>query len=366
MKFHILNAAVDAEKRDWLTALEQLPADRRDVYFQPEYVQAYVDSADVEACCAVYKSGVAILVYPFLKSRITLDESSPNGHGLQDIQSAYGYGGPVVNVAGEDTQFLQQAWARFSEWCAEERIVTEFVRFHPLLDNVRWASHSMKTFNDRTTIPIMLESYASALQNTSYYRGHRQMLNKAGRMGFSFHVMPASSELSWFVPLYQETQDFLQAGSDTRFGMEYFKTLADGLGAQSWLGVVKQADEITAAALVLEGPTYLHSHLMGYRRDIQTAGMTNILYHGIAVEGSIRGKAILHMGGGLSASEQDSLFRFKESLSPSRANFWLGTLCHNQSEYEELGQKWESKNGPRPKNYFQFYRLPTPALGDGK
>jgi len=360
LDFKILNAAIAADKIDWLTTLNHLPADRRDVYFQPDYVQAYVDSAEVEACCAVYKSDPAILMYPFLKSRIAQDEDSPNTEMLQDIQSAYGYGGPLVNAEGEDPQFLQQAWNMFSDWCVKEQIVTEFVRFHPLLDNVRWAPQFMKTFEDRMTIPIMLASYEAELLNTSFYRGHRQMLNKAGRMGFSFHVLPVGDELSWFVPLYEKTQEFLQAGSETDFGMEYFKALTDGLGEDAWLGVVKQADEITAATLVLEGPVSLHSHLMGYRRDIKTAGMTNLLYHGIATEGANRGKAILHMGGGLSASEEDPLFRFKKSLSPERAFFWLGTHCHNLDRYEELGREWENNNGPRPRNYFQFYRIPSP------
>jgi hypothetical protein len=359
MEFKLLRAAVDEERRHWLAALEQLPLDRRDVYFLPEYLQAYLNSPDITACCAVYKNGEAMLLYPFLQSRIPRNEDAPHAENLQDIQSAYGYGGPVVNVAGEDPRFLQEAWRAFSAWCAAQQIVSEFVRFHPLLDNVRWAPQSMKTFQDRLTVPIMLQSYESAMRDTSYYRVHRQMLSKAERMGFSFHALPALSELSWFVPLYQETQDFLRAGSETRFGMDYFKALADGFGDRSWLGVVKQSDTVAAAALVLEGPAYLHSHLMGYRRDIPTAGMTNLLYHGISVAGASRGKAILHMGGGRTANEQDSLFRFKESLSPERAGFWLGTLCHDQLQYDALALEWENKNGPRPKNYFQFYRLPV-------
>ena len=361
MEFEVLHADIDVEKERWLTGLDQLPPERRDVYFQPEYVQAYVDSEDIKACCVLCKSGAAIFMYPFLMSSIEQDDSSPGKGELQDIQSAYGYGGPVVNVEGEDLQFLLQVWNRFSKWCEEEQIVTEFIRFHPLLDNVKWASDSMKTFEDRMTIPIMLDSYEDVLRNTSYYRAHRQMLNKADRMGFSFHVLPARTELSWFVPMYQKTQEFLQAGNETQFGMEYFKALTDGLGESAWLGVIKQSDEITAAALVLEGPVYLHSHLMGYRRDIKTAGMTNLLYHGIAQEGAKRGRSILHMGGGLSSSEEDSLFRFKKSLSPERSMFCLGTLCHDQARYDELGREWERKNGPRPQNYFQFYRLPAPA-----
>jgi hypothetical protein len=356
MNFQYLRAAIPQEREQWLAALDRLPVERRDVYFLPEYLESYVDNPRTEAACVVCAEGDAVLVYPFLKSLVSLGADDP-AQPQYDLQSAYGYGGPAVNAAGEEAAFLREAWLEFARWCKNENVVSEFVRFHPLLDNVRWASAEMRTFMDRTTVPIPLESYESAMRGTSYYRVHRQMLNKSERVGFSFHILPAHSELSWFVPLYQETQDFLQAGADTRFGMAYFSKLAEGFGERAWLGVVKQEGEVRAAAMVLEGPLYLHSHLMGYRRDGQTAGMTNLLYHGIAVHGAAHGKTILHMGGGRTSDEKDSLFKFKESLSPERASFWLGTLCHNQEQYEELGRRWEERHGPRPKNYFQFYRL---------
>lgn len=361
MEFNLLRAAVSQEKQRWLAAFGQLPAERQDVYFLPEYLQPLEDFMGVEACCAVYRSNDAILLYPFLKSVIRQQTGSPNAERLHDIESAYGYGGPVVNLAGEAPAFLNEAWSNFAEWCSMERVVSEFVRFHPLLDNVRWAPKTMKTFRDRITVPILLGSYPDDIRNSSYYRVHRQMLNKAERVGFTFHILPLQSELSWFVPLYLETQDFLQAGNDTRFGSDYFGTLAEGFDARAWLGVVKQSGEIAAAVLVLEGRTYLHSHLMGYRRNGKTAGMTNLVYHGIALEGAKRGKTVLHMGGGRTSSEEDSLFRFKESLSPERACFWLGTLCHNQAMYDDLGRQWENEHGPRPKNYLQFYHLPGSA-----
>lgn len=358
MEFILLNAAISAEKNLWSSILMDLPIERQDVYFQPEYLQANIDSSETEALCVVCKSGAAVLVYPFLRSIIERKKVVFNQTKLRDIRTAYGYGGPVVNFAGEDHQFLEVAWSLFAKWCKTEHVITEFVRFHPLLDNVRWASSLMKSFNDRTTIPMQLDSYEIALGTSSYYRSHRQMLNKANRMGFTFHVLPASSELSWFVPLYLSTQESLSASSETKFEMDYFNKLTYGLGSNAWLGVIKQNNEIAAAALVLESRCYLHSHLMGYRQDIKTAGMTNLLYHGIAKIGAGNEKQVLHMGGGLTGSDKDSLFRFKQSLSPARASFWLGTCCHNQIQYEEVGKEWERENGPRPKNYFQFYRLP--------
>lgn len=357
MEFKLLRAAVRQERQQWLAAYAQLPAERQDVYFLPEYLQPLEGFMGVEAYCAAFSGNDAILLYPFLKYAIRQQEDSPYVEMFYDIESAYGYGGPVVNVAGEAPTFLHEAWSHFAEWCSTERVVSEFVRFYPLLDNVRWAPKTMKTFKDRITVPIMLGSYPTDLLNSSYYRVHRQMISKAERVGFSFHILPLQSELSWFVPLYLETQEFLQAGSDTRFGSDYFASLAQGFGARAWLGVVKHSGEITAAVLVLEGQTCLHSHLMGYRRNIKTAGMTNLAYHGIALEGAKRGKAILHMGGGRSSSAEDSLFRFKESLSPERAHFWLGTLCHNKPMYDDLGRQWEIEHGPRPKNYLQFYHL---------
>ena len=357
MEFNLLRAGDEKDREQWLVAIERLPSERQDVYFYPEYLQAYEHSADIEAYCAVYKKDNAILLYPFLKSVIHLTENVPNTSVLQDIQTPYGYGGPVVNGAGEDPKFLHEVWSNFADWCLAEGVVSEFVRFHPLIDNVGWVPQLMNTFVDRLTIPIPLERYPEDLHGTSYYSRHRQMLNKAERVGFTFDVLPAESELSWFFPLYQETQDYLQAADDVRFGEDYFKSLTEGFGSRAWLGVVKLSGEIAAAALVLEGKLFLHSHLMGYNRNIQTSGMTNLLYHGIALDGAKRGKTILHMGGGLSTDEKDHLFRFKKSLSPERANFSLGTLCHNHLQYEKLGQQWEMKHGPRPKNYFQFYRL---------
>ena len=213
MEFNLLRAAVSQERQQWLAAFEQLPAERQDVYFLPEYLRPFEEFMGVEACCAVCRSDNAILLYPFLKSAVRPAEDSSNVERLHDIESAYGYGGPVVNVAGEAPTFLQDAWRNLAEWCSIERVVSEFVRFHPLLDNVRWAPNAMKTFKDRITVPIALGSYPTDIWNSSFYRVHRQMLSKAERVGFSFHILPLQSELSWFVPLYLETQDFLKAGN---------------------------------------------------------------------------------------------------------------------------------------------------------
>ena len=55
------------------------------------------------------------------------------GTRYRDIQTPYQYGGCVSNK--HDPAFLLRAWQAYTNWCAENAVALEFVRFHPLLRN---------------------------------------------------------------------------------------------------------------------------------------------------------------------------------------------------------------------------------------
>lgn len=363
MEFKVVRASVPQERDQWQSAWHFLPVERRDVYFLPGYLQAYEAEGKGEACCAIALAKDSIWLYPFLKCPLENTVGFQASRDLCDVQTPYGYGGPVVNQQGEDARFLRDAWAEWSTWCAGTGVIGEFVRFHPLLDNRRWAPQEMRVFVDRQTVPMWLDRYPQMVWNDSYFRRHRHMIRKAEREGCYFESLTAAGQMSWFALMYAKTQDRLRAKDDTRFGSAYFETLSSELGKRAWLGVVRQSGEVVAAVFVLEGVAFAHSHLMGDRRANGPAGIANLVYHGIALEAARHGLRVLHMGGGRTVDEKDSLFRFKVSLSPDRANFWLGTRCHNPEAYECLGSEWEARHGPRPAGYFLFYRLQVRAAG---
>lgn len=349
MDIRILKASAAAERREWEAAWSRLPAERRDVYFHPAYLFAFEAEGRGQAACAVVEEGARLWLYPFMRH--------PLEGGAADIESPYGYGGPVVSGAGEDSAFLERAAGLWTAFCAESGIVSEFVRFHPLLDNRRWACPGMRVLAERKTIPIPLEQYPTRVWSDPYYRRHRNMIRKAEREDCRFEVLPAGENLDWFVPLYAATQDRLNAKADTRLGERYFASLARGLGERSWLGVVRRAAAVAAAVFVMESDAFAHSHLMGSDPEKSRGGAANLVYHGIALEAANRGRRTLHMGGGLGASGEDPLYKFKTGLGPDRAQFWLGTRCHDAQAYARLGAAWEERNGPRPQGFLQFYRL---------
>jgi hypothetical protein len=358
MNFAVLRASLESDRESWQNFWSRLPDGRRDVYFLPEYLLASEREGRGEAACAVAWSGEALWLYPFLIAPIP-GAVAADGKPLCDLVSPYGYGGPVVTRDGEATSFLSAAGTAFSEWAGTQRIVAEFTRFHPLLENGRWAPAGTRVIVDRTTVPIDLAVYPSAWLHDPYYRVHRGMVRRAEREGFVFEVaMQPLPAMGWFTTLYNETQDALQASDETRFSQNYFDSLVSGLGERAWLGMVRKDGLVAAAVLVLEGDSNAHCHLMGYRRLTKTAGMTNLVYHGIALEASRRGRSLLHMGGGRTAAEDDTLLKFKRSLSPASATFAIGKRCHDQPTYDRLAREWEERHGARPPGYFLFYRLP--------
>lgn len=357
MDFQLLKASHASDKARWLSIWEALPDSVRDVYFHPGYLLASESDGRGEAWCALASDGDALFLYPFLKLPIKSRGTELVDGNIFDIQTAYGYGGPVVNKAGQNADFLKDVWRDFSRFCAKASIIAEFSRLHPLIDTHKWVSKNTQVVNDRITVHLCLDSYEHNLWHDSYYRVHRNMLRRAEREGCTFRAADIKDQMSWFANIYATTHQKLNGSIETDFTEKYFQALEEELADRAWLGLVEKDGIILVALIVIEGAELGHSFLMAYTDNGGAKGATNLLYHGAAIEAKRRGLSVLNMGGGVSKELDDKLLRFKQSLGEGRGCFRIGTTCHNQEVYETLEENWEKHNGQRPSGYFQFYRL---------
>lgn len=364
MIFQILGASSPRDSRLWRQGWLRLPAGRRDVYYLPEFLLAYQAEGRGDALCAMASEGEALWLYPFL--RAPLPQIGPAAEKqLYDIQSAYGYAGPVVNPEGESPAFLDKAWSEFSNWCRQAAVIAEFVRFHPLLQNQAFAPSEMTVRHERTTLAVDLGRYPQSVWDDATYRTHRNMVRKATRLGFQFGVRaPLFGELDWFCKMYEKTQDRLEAIEETRFSATYFSELLRALGDNVWLGTVSKAKEIISAVIVFRGSEFAHCHLMGYTPEGAGSGVSNLLYHGVAVQAASHGLRLLHMGGGRTKAEGDALYRFKSSFAHERFDYCIGTRCHDPAAFASLRSAWGQSHAPTNSDFFLFYRFPrSPAAG---
>ena len=359
MNFRVLELGITADEEEWMKLWRALPVERQDVFFLPGYLESYHNEKRGKGMCAAIVENKSVLLYPFLKREITYDLEKNTSKQYYDITTPYGYGGPVVNLEGEDTSFLTKAWENFSIWCREQSIVTEFCRFHSIISNSGWVSEEMTVLKDRDTVAFDLKKYPTDVWNSSYFLNHRGMVRKAIREEFTFHVENFEALLPWFVEKYNETQEKLQASQETIFSETYFRTLQQKLQDRIWLGVVRKNNEPVTAVLVLEGNRDSYLHLMAYFNEGPAKGMVNYLYHEVANEEAKKGLCMLQVGGGKTNSPDDPLFLFKARLSPVRHEFHIGKRVHDQKKYDELVDNYKMKYGEdvydQKRRILQFY-----------
>jgi hypothetical protein len=350
VKYRVLDTA---DSESWCCLLNRLP--EGDIYFLPEYHRAYELNGDGTPHAYVAEENDGLLFYPFMVRPIERIGSEPLGERWYDIETVYGYSGPLCTTT--DPSFLARAWEPFSTWCEEKRIVAEFIRFNPLVGNQRYVNSACSVAADRETVSLRLDCSEEELWN-GYPSIQRNMVRKALKRGLICVEKPIVEGLSAFRLLYDETMRRVEASHYYLFSDAYFSHLCTALRDKVKLFAVLDGGRTAAAALFFLHNDRIHYHLAGSDARYSMYGPNNALIHGVALWGLRNGLRYFHLGGGRTPSPSDSLFRFKASISRLRFPFYIGKRIHDREVYDRLCAVWmqQAKVVTRP-NYFLLYRL---------
>ena len=347
------SAIVRATDRDqWLAWMQSAGAD--DVYYLPEYHRLY-EFQGVQCLAYAASVGGELLFHPFLLrpiARIGRVDAPP---GLSDIETVYGYSGPVATTASPD--FLAEAWQGFEGWCREQNVVCEFIRFSPLLRSERFAAPQTEVSLDRETVEIRLEGGEEALWQ-GYKLAQRNRVRKAIRRGLACHETSLDEGLATFRDLYESTMQRAGASDFYFFPDSYYRDLRRTLSDDTKLFVVKYGRDPIAAGLFFAYGRTLHYHLGASREDALPLAPNNLMFHQVALWGQQHGFERLHLGGGRSNAPDDALLRFKKRFSPHVLTFHIGKRIQQPERYAMLCDLWQEQAGrPAPAGYFRPYRL---------
>lgn len=337
----------------------QLPEDLKDIYFSEEYYKLAESNGEGSFHYFHYSDKNQHAVYPFLKNPINGFNEIPDDMYF-DIQSAYGYCGVITN--SYDSEFINAFYKEFNLFCTTERIIAEFVRFHPFLGNENFSSSLMQKLVDRKTVAIDLSIDYDEIFRSQYSSKGRNMIRKARKLGYrtEFVLNPTIELIEVFHQIYSENMRRVNASEFYFFSLDYFTTLFNRMGKNAYLALVyNNEDEIVCASIFLHHSKYLHYHLSG--RNQKADNSVNNFIIDEAVQFGIKvGASRFHLGGGLSDDEKDHLFRFKSSFSKDRCDFFIGKRVHNQEVYDTVVKEWEEKNQDKIdvyKNHLLKYRF---------
>ena len=341
----------------WASVLQRLP--QHDIYHTLDYNRAYIVNGDGALRAFVAEDAQDVLFHPFFVRRIdTALENGTLGPDLFDIETVYGYSGPLSTTL--DPEFLSEAWTEFGRWCLSESIVAEFIRFNPMIgNNALVQNFSCNVVIDRKVVLVPLPMQESELWK-NYSSVHRNMVRKAIKSGLTAEgPCSASDDCEAFELLYRQTMQRRNAAEYYCFSHEYFSFLYSRLDSWVKLFVVKRQSTVIAAALFLIHGKYMHYHLSASDPSFATLAPTNLLLHSAAIWGLQHGYRCLALGGGRTRNPDDSLLRFKSSVSRITAPFCFGTRVHDPIIYDRLCSDWmqSARRTVRPA-HFMLYRLP--------
>jgi CelD/BcsL family acetyltransferase involved in cellulose biosynthesis len=348
----------DEDAGAWDRLLESLPARQQDVYFTSAYHLLWQRNGDGRALGVVFDDGGSRVLYPFLLR--DLDEVPWLGADFadfHDIQTPYGYGGPLVDRPTGAERVVDSFRSEFERWCADNHIVSEFVRFHPLLDTHLGLEKHLEVVRHNTTVWCRTDcTVGERLQNLS--GSTRRGVRKAKKAGLTVQSESSDEAYARFAELYRQTMERRDATPYYRFADDYFRDFRELLGTRQELLTVRHEGKIIAAALFMRSPQFLHYHLGASDAEYLPLRPNNLLFFEAMQWGCSCGGAAMHLGGGY--QPDDELFRFKAGFSPLRASFHIGHKVHLEEECERATAARRAAGPLTDEAFFPPYRAPLP------
>lgn len=317
----------------WEQTLQLFPKELQDIYFHPAYCALY-EIKRGEANCYIYKSCQQIFLYPFLLREI------PQATGFFDIITPYGYGGPIYNCV--DQVFIADALATFKCEAKKRNVIAEVIKFHPLLTN----HLALASFWGGSILPVCptvfveLETDEKVRWHDVYSHANRKSIVKAQKAGLTVTFGQDSGIWRRFKALYESTMQHNQAKDFYYFPENYYQYIKTYCEGRYTIANVWFEGEIISSLLVLLGAKFVHCHLIGSDRTYHSLGSNNLLHHELILWAKAKDYSVLHLGGGRSNSNDDTLLKFKKNFSKQLSCFHIGEHIINQKKYDDLILKY--------------------------
>jgi serine/alanine adding enzyme len=264
-----------------------------------------------------------------------------------DVRDAttFAYGGPLgVGVAPPVEQFYEA----YERWCTRNRVVTTFVRFHPLFGNQRFGGGSFHLEQVEGSVSWELDGDLLARMHPH----HRRLIRKA--QAAKVHIMVSSDAPERFEALYDATMRKVGASGVYFFPPEYWRELQRGLGQRLVYLEARLEGVMLAGVLCFATPPWLHYHVGATSDAGRRIGASHLLLYSAARHGQDLSFEQFQLGSGVGGGG-GSLLDFKQRFSPGGLREqWFGKAVHDRERYLELAQVDDvSYHG-----FFPAYRRP--------
>lgn len=309
-----------------------------DTYWRSGYVKAFQLHGDGEPKLIYFESDKSLIkaINVVMKRDISSDTRF-NGiltsNTYFDYATPYGYGGWIIdNPKNEDSSLL---FEEYSQYCNNYNIISEFVRFHPLVENHLCVTDYYEVVPLGEVVALDLSSPELIWNNIT--SKNRNMIRKAIKNGVKIYQGRCPELYEVFRRIYTQTMDKDRASKYYYFPPAFYESILNDLSNNAQVFYAQIPDgTIIAASIMLVANGRMNYHLSGSLKEYSHLAPTNLLLYKAALWGSEIGCQTLFLGGGVGSGE-DSLFKFKRAFYKGELpKFYIGKHVFKEDVYEKL------------------------------
>lgn len=323
-----------SEKEKWNSIVKSFP--QWDIYYLNEYADSFRIHGDGEPILVYAAFDERRMAYVVMQNDIS--DFKPFQNVLQsqcyyDWTSPYGYGGPLYD--GEITdEWMVLAMKEIEDYAKTHNIVSQFFRFHPLLQNQKHMEKYGKVLYMKKTVFIDTDSEELIMKNMT--PNNRNMVRKAKKNGVEI-MTDKGENLNSFIDIYNKTMREHNAGEYYFFKKEYFDYIKENMTENTVFFYALYEEKIISASIFFYNDEFMHYHLSGTLPEYRGVAAANLLLTEAANWAAERGIKLFHLGGGV--ENEDSLLRFKKHFNRNGLiDFCIGCNIFLEEDFEKLVQ----------------------------
>lgn len=353
---------------EWNNLLKRLDCVQQDPHYLLEYLQIYERLPEGESkthfggegLLFIYGDDDNFIVYPFFKRHVPTPAQHSSGIvGLYDIASPYGYGGPVAHI--KDMGITDKLWkaffAEFDQFCKERRIVSEFCRLHPFLENNKPTCYLSDRFVRRVNDIVFIdltrseEEIARGMATKRRQQAYKSMNNPD--LDISFEI--SNNAPQCFFDIYTQTMQRAKAYRRYYFPLSFFNDTFKILRNHLTLASVSYKGDLIAMGIFIKYGRMAYHWLSGSKSEYFNLHSNVLIISQAISQLKKEGFKYLVLGGGVSG--RDSLFEYKAQFSNSIKEHHIYQKIHLEKEYTELVEL-RGKTEETTDTFFPKYRQP--------
>lgn len=307
-----------------------------DIYYLSGYVKGFNIHGDGIPLLIYYNKNSLRGMYVAMKrdiSQFISFQHSLEKNQYYDLITPYGYGGFLLegNINDENLNDLKNAYYSLLK---EHNIITDFVRYNPILNNANSVRSIFNVIDIGSTISMDISSKQIIWENIT--SKNRNMIRKAQKMGVIIKHCRDWEMFDVFRQMYNDTMDRDAAVDYYYFKNDFYRSIYKDLKDNFEIFYAEFDNKVISCAIILYANNRMHYHLSGSDKDYRSLAPSNLLLYEVACWGCDHGFKIFHLGGGIGAGK-DNLYKFKESFNRNSNNiFSIGKNIIDMDAYKYL------------------------------